>query len=249
MPKINLANVSIVLSRPLFGGNVGSIARAMRNMGLSHLRLVAPQADLQGDEALKMACDARPLLEAAAIYPTLLEAVADQQLVVGTTRRVGVVRQHVLTPRALAEKLIAPSQTDCMALVFGNEGTGLSNEEIALCQWLVTIPTDPAFKSLNLAQAVMVIAYELHMAHTDQPPEPVLRRASAQAVEAMYTALKGALLKIGFLDANNPERIMFAIRRCLGRAQLEERDVKILRGIARQINWYVAPKPPAKNKE
>ncbi|MBI1745637.1 MAG: RNA methyltransferase [Acidobacteria bacterium] len=238
MPKINLEHISIVVSRPQYDGNIGSLARAMRNMGLARLRVAAPQADLHSAEALKMACDAQDVLMNANVYGTLLEALADIQIVVGTTRRVGVVRQHVLTPRALAAKFVDVSQAAEIAIVFGNEGTGLSNEEIALCQWLVTIPTAPSYKSINLAQAVMVIAYEIFVINTDMPPEPVLDLAPAAAVEPMYQALRDSLLEIGFLDPNNPERLMFALRRFLGRAKLEARDVRILRGIARQIKWY-----------
>lgn len=239
MTKLNLDNIIIVASQPMFSGNIGSVARAMANMGLARLRVVAPQADLGSEDALKMACDGRGVLETAQRFATLREAVADVPLVVGTTRRVGVVRQHVMTPRTLAERITDLSQTARIAVVFGNEGSGLSNEEIAVCQWLVTIPTDAGYKSLNLSQAVMVVAYELFMAQTDHPPEPVLDIAPTEALETMYEALRAALLSIGFLDPINPERLMFALRRFLGRAKLENRDVKILRGIARQINWFV----------
>ena len=248
MTRVNLDNVTFVLSRPVYGGNVGSVARAMSNMGLRRLRLAGPPAEWNGEEALRMACDGRPLLEAAGVYNHLRDAVADQQLVIGTTRRVGLVREHVLTPRAVAEKLAALSQSSPVAFVFGNEGSGLSNDEIALCQWLVTIPTHPDQKSINLAQAVMIIAYELYLTESDQPPEPVLDLAPADAVEGMYEALRAALLSIGFLDPINPERMMFALRRILGRARLEKRDLKILRGIARQIDWY-ATKGRMKDEE
>jgi tRNA/rRNA methyltransferase len=239
MRKVNLENVSIVLARPLYSGNVGAVARAMKNMELKRLVLADPQADWLNNEARQMACDARDVLENAILYPCLEEAVADVNLVVGTTRRTGLLRDHVYTPRGLAEKLIDLSQSNKIAILFGNEITGLENEEIRLCQWLVRIPTNPEFKSLNLAQAAMIICYELYQAGSDVPAQPDVPLADVKAVESMYQHMKDTLLEIGFLDKNNPERIMFAIRRILGRAGLEERDVRIFRGISRQIAWYV----------
>jgi len=237
--SMSLANLRIVLVRPQHSGNIGAVARAMRNFGVCDLALVNP-VQLCRETAATMAVHARDLLDTMQIHTSLRAAVADCQVVVGTTCRPGLYRESALPPRTLAPQLVTAATANRIALVFGPEDNGLSNDDLRLCHRLMTIPTDPAYTSLNIAQAVLLCCYEVFLAAHDERttlPRPL---AVAERQELMYEKLKGALLKIGFLHRDNPEHIMFALRRMLGRAGLEERDVQILLGLARQIDWYAS---------
>lgn len=233
-----LDNFAFVLVRPLQAGNVGASARALKNMGLGDLRLVAPAAE-SGRAAATMAVHGRDVLHAAQRYDSLAAASTDCTLVVGTTCRPGPYRAGALAVREAAAQLSAESANNRIAIVFGPEDTGLVNRELELCQRLMTIPTAPDYPSLNLAQAVMVVAYELMMAAgaaRELPPaEPY---APAGEVEAMLRRMSRALVAIGFLPADNPEHIMFTLRAILGRSGLNSRELDILSGIARQIGWF-----------
>lgn len=236
---MNLTNLRIVLVRPQYSGNIGAVARAMRNLGASDLALVNP-APLSREQADMMAVHARDVLDAMQVHTSLRTAVADCSLVVGTTCRPGLYRESAITPRTLAPHIVATAATNRVALVFGPEDSGLSNDDLRCCQRLMMIPTDPAYTSLNVAQAVLLCCYEVFLAaqeHTDITPRPL---AVAERQELMYEKLKQALLKVGFLHKDNPEHIMFALRRIFGRAGLEERDVRIMLGMARQIDWYAS---------
>jgi len=235
-PTMPMSDVRIVLVRPQGGGNVGAVARAMKNMGLHDLALVRPaSADSFWAEA--MAVHADDVLRAARRHDTLADAVADCGLVVGTTCRGGQYRAAAESPRAAAARIVAATATNRVALVFGPEDHGLSNEDIRLCQQFVVIPTAPEYPSLNLAQAVLVCCYEVFLARdADCAPAPEL--APAARVEFMFERLQAALLAIGYLHDSNPEHIMYTFRRIFGRAQLEDRDVRVLLGLARQIEWY-----------
>lgn len=236
---MSLSNLRIVLVRPRYSGNIGAVARAMRNMGIHDLALVEP-APIRRDQADMMAVHARDVLDAMRIYPSLREAVGDCGLVVGTTCRSGLYRDDVVSPRALASHIAELAVVNRVALVFGSEESGLANEDLRICQRLMTIPTDAAYSSLNLAQAVLLCCYEVFLAAQPATPQHIRSLAVAEQQELMYGKLKQALLKVGFLHKENPEHIMFAFRRILGRAGLEERDVRILLGMARQIEWYAS---------
>lgn len=235
MSRLN--NLRIVLVRPRYSGNVGAVARAMRNMGITDLALVSPSR-LCRDVADTMAVHARDVLDVMQVHSSLRAAVADCGLVVGTTCRPGLYREGAVTPRALAPHIVATAVDNRVALVFGPEDSGLANEELRFCHQLVTIPTDRAYASLNLAQAVLLCCYEVFIVAQDEPVAAPRPLAVAERQELMYEKLKTALLKIGFLHGDNPEHIMFALRRLLGRAGLEDRDVRILLGLARQLEWY-----------
>jgi tRNA/rRNA methyltransferase len=234
-----LGNFAFVLVRPLQAGNVGSAARALKNMGLGDLRLVAPRPAAGGRAAASMAVHAADILHRAQRHESLGDALADCSLAVGTTCRPGLYRSGVVGLREAAAQLIAEAGANRIAIIFGPEDTGLVNRELKLCQRLITIPTAPAYPSLNLAQAVMLVAYELMMAAgaaRELPrPEP---RAPTLAVDAMMERLSEALVSIGFLPAENPEHIMFALRAILGRAGIGVRELDILSGLARQIRWF-----------
>lgn len=238
---MSLTNLRIVLVRPKHSGNIGAVARAMRNLGVYDLALVNPD-QLCRESAAIMAVHARDLLDTMQVHTSLRAAVADCEVVVGTTCRPGLYRDGALTPRALAPQLVTDAAVNRVALVFGPEDSGLFNDDLRLCHRLMTIPTDATYASLNVAQAVLLCCYEMFLAahgEVSTLPRPL---AVAERQELMYEKLKGALLKIGFLHSNNPEHIMFALRRLLGRAGLEERDVQILLGLARQIDWYASNK-------
>jgi tRNA/rRNA methyltransferase len=232
---IRLDAIFILLVRPRFPENIGSVARAMKNMGLSRLVIVGGASPLNRN-AYKLASGAYEILERAEEFPTLKEAIAELECVVGTTSRMGKERGPLLTPRELAKKLVSLSKRNRIGIVFGSEKEGLTNEELSLCHLYTKIPTSESFPSLNLAQAVMVLCYELFQTRipvsTSSP-----RLASSMEMERMFEHMERTLLDIGFLEANNPKRIMRTLRRLFGRSQLEERDVRILQGIWSKVDW------------
>ncbi len=211
----------------------------MGNMGINDLALVNP-GQLCRDEADTMAVHARDVLDAMQVHTSLRSATAECGLVVGTTRRSGLYREGALTPREIAPQIVASARANRVALVFGPEDSGLANDDLRFCHRLLTIPTEPTYASLNVAQAVLLCCYEVFIAaqgEVSSSPRPL---AVAERQELMYEKLKSALLQIGFLHGDNPDHIMFALRRVLGRAGLEDRDVRILLGMARQIEWYAS---------
>jgi tRNA/rRNA methyltransferase len=235
-PDEPMRNVRVVLVRPRGSANVGAAARAMKNMGLTSLVLVDPVCRRAPAEA--MAVHARDVVRAAVTHATVAEAVADCALVVGTTCRRGPYRAGALEPDAVAPLVLGAAAHAPVALLFGPEDHGLSNDDLRHCQRLVTIDTSEAYASLNLAQAVLLVCHELRRAAragealgTDTEPAP------AEAVQRMYEHLQRALLSIGFLHPQNPEHLMFAIRRLFGRAGLDEHEVRIILGMARQMEW------------
>lgn len=233
--------ISVVLVRPLFAGNLGSVARAMKNMGLKDLRLVEPKADKSELDARKMAAHAQDLLKKAKIFPDLKSAIHGFDLIVGTSRRKGKERGNWSTPREFAaqiEKMPAKQKT---ALVFGPEDSGLLNDDVALCQRMIHIPSHDAFPSLNLAQAVMVLAYELFVAKSSRRSEKgstERKTAKLQIVEGMYEDLASLLAEIGFLNKQNPKHLMRLLRQFFNRARPTEKEVRIFRGIFRQTRWW-----------
>jgi tRNA/rRNA methyltransferase len=237
MRKMNLNSVSILLVRPRYHENIGSVARAMKNMGLNQLIVVDGSSPLHRD-AYKLASGAEDILERAEEFPTLQEAISEMGCVVGMTSRAGKERSPLLTPRKMAEKLISISEKNSIGLVFGSEKEGLTNEELSLCHRYVRIPSAHAFPSLNLAQAVMVLCYELFQSSmTIQEETP--RLASSDRLERMLEHMERTLVAIGFLDAENPERIMRVLRKIFGRSQMDEREVQILQGIWSKVDWYL----------
>lgn len=230
---------AFVLFKPLQGGNIGSVARALKNMGFTDLRIVAPQTSLRSRAATAMAVHARDLLARAAIYPDLASALADRTITFGTTCRAGVYRAGAEPLRAVVRDLVPLAPANRIAIVFGPEDRGLTNRELKLCNRLITIPTAPEYPSLNLAQAVMIVAYELMLADTEAPSAAFAAPefAETSAVDAALERLAESLVAIGFLPVHNPEHIMLAIRAIFGRSGLTPREVEIVNGIARQTRW------------
>ena len=248
--SMSLANVRIVLVGPLYGGNVGSVCRAMANMGLRDLVLVSPSEQLNHAEARMMAVAADYILESRREVATLDEAVADCGLVMGTTVRPGLYRAHVKTPREWTPQLLKFAAVGKVALVFGRENSGLTNEELAICTNLIQIPSSPDYPSINLAQAVMLCCYELFVASgTFVPPEELSPACPTATREQMFKMWREMLLAVGFMDEQKADHMMLGIRRIFSRAPMTDDDVRILLGIARQTLWKAgqtdAPAAPA----
>lgn len=234
---INLNQITIILAKPQIPENIGSVARAMHNMGIRHLILVAPRnCDLS--KVLKMATGTSiDVVQEMEVYDDLKGALGPFQYVVGTTARLGIRRPAMTNPRLLAQDLIPISQNNRIAILFGPEDRGLSNEQLRYCHTIAAIPT-AGFSSLNIAQAVMIVCYEIFLAGKDRLPEDLPRLANRFELEGMYDHLKDVLMKIGFINPQNPEHWLLNIRRFLSRFPLRAREVRIIRGICRQIDWY-----------
>jgi len=235
--KIKLDHIAIILAQPQIPENIGAVARAMNNMGLSRLVLVNPKnPDLSRIQ--KMATGSSiDILEKMETHEDIKEALAPYQYVIGTTARIGSHRPAMTQPRYLAQDLISISQNNHVAILFGPEDRGLKNEHLRYCHSIATIPT-AQFSSLNLAQAVMIVCYEIFVASENKATEFTPRLADKFELEGMYDHVKDVCMKIGFINPQNPEHWMLNIRRFLSRLPLRAREVKIIRGICRQIDWY-----------
>lgn len=235
--RVNLSNISIVLHMPRHSENIGAAARCMCNMGLSQLVVVNPKNYIL-EKVHKLATHvAADIVEHIKFNEDLKEALSGYHFVVGTTARLGGERQVVSSPSKLAKKLISISSENRVAIVFGPEDRGLSNEDIRLCHALVNIPT-AEFSSLNLAQAVMLICYEIFTAGRKENEEFVPRLANRHELDGMYDQLKDILVKISYINHENPDYWMNKLRYFFTRMQLRAREVSIIRGICRQIDWY-----------
>ncbi len=234
-----LSNIRIVLDHTSHPGNIGSAARAMKTMGLNRLYLVEPQRFPHAD-ADALACDARDLLENARVCDSLDEALTGSVIAAGLTARRRDLQNPCLDVREAARRLVEIAATQEVALLFGNEAHGLSNEELNRCQYVISIPTDSAYTSLNVASAVQIMAYELRMATLNATP--VTSEAAALApledIEFFYVRLEETLKRIQFLDPDHPKRLMPRIRRMFARTQLEKEEFSILMGILKQINLF-----------
>ncbi len=242
-----LRNIRVVLVDPQYSGNIGSSARAMMNMGITDLRLVfsGPPTDHVNAEARKMAMVAKDMLFRAPVYASLAEAVADCVLVVGTTRRQGKFRHVTVAAKDIAGQILQSARRRPVALVFGPENFGLSNDHLRSCHELTFIPAHSDFGSLNLGMAVLILCYEVYQiarsgADPSAAPAPPVSSASvatAEELAGLFGHMKDTLLRINFLDKQNPERMMTHLRRLFSRSDLSFKDVKVLRGIFRQVNW------------
>ena len=235
--RVNLDNISIVLQQPRYSENIGAAARAMRNMGIRQLVIVDPQ-NFDLSKALKLATHfASDIIETSKFYPDLKEALSSFNYVVGTTARLGGQRQVVLTPLTLARNLIPISVKNRIAILFGPEDKGLSNEDIRPCHALVNIPTTE-FSSLNLAQSVMILCYEIFIAGGEANEEFTPRMASRHELDGMYDQLKDILVRISYINSENPDYWLNHFRRFFTRLQLRAKEVNIIKGLCRQVDWY-----------
>jgi len=231
--------VDVVLLRPTRAGNVAAACRALKNMGLRSLALVEPPQELEETSARSLAYGAWDVLDAARRAASLEEAVSSATFVVATSGRAA---EGAWTPRQLAERAEARCGDGRLAVVFGPEPTGLSLDELRLCHEVVRIPTDPAHSSLNLAQAVLLVAYEIFLAAAlpdggAAEPSPEGQRAAAGELEAALAELRQALLDVGYLNPQGPDAVFSELRRLLARAGPTVREVRLLRGLARQVGW------------
>lgn len=235
--KVNIDNISIVLVEPQIPENIGSAARAMNNMGIEKLILIRPK-NLDREKILKVATGhSSRIVDKMKIFDDLREALDPFGYVAGTTARTGSSRPSLTCPRTLASDLISVSSENSVAIIFGPEDRGLSNKHLSYCHTITTIPTS-MFSSLNLAQAVMIICYEIFIARMDSLAETVPRMANKFELEGMYDHIEDVLSKIGFLNPQNPQRWMLNIRRILNRFPIRANDARTIRGICRQIDWY-----------
>ena len=228
-----LQGVHIVLVEPTHPGNIGAAARAMKAMGLEHLRLVAP-ARFPSAEATARAAGADDVLHAARVVGSVDEAVADCGLVLGTTARARRVEWPVIDPREAARRAVHQAVRAPVAVLFGRESAGLTNVELDRCHALIRIPAAARFSSLNVAAAVQIVAYELRTeaggigvaaAPAQSPP------ATAEELEGFYRHLEETLVRIGYLDPAAPKLLMRRLRRLFSRAEPDRAEINILRGI------------------
>jgi tRNA/rRNA methyltransferase len=238
-----------VLVEPSHPGNVGAAARALKTMGFSRLVLVAPRVpNVRTDpDALAMASGADDVLAAAHVVPTLADALNGVHWSVALSARAREWGPPALAPRAVASRARALADGGDIAFVFGNERAGLSNADVERCSALVHIPANPAYSSLNLAQAVQVLAYEMRLALMGSgddgadAPDTASSLASNDEIERMFMHLENALIALAFLDPANPKKLMSRLRRLFARAGLEREEVNIVRGIAKHILLKVKP--------
>jgi tRNA/rRNA methyltransferase len=237
--RVNLENITIVLKGPKYPGNVGSVARCARNMGIDRLAVVGAGA-LSAEEMKLMSTHvAAGLVENIRYHDKLENVLGEFEFIVGTTSRLGSVRGPVISPRQMAETLCDVSRHNRCALLFGPEDRGLANDDLRHCHALVTIPTADTFKSINLSHAVMILCYEL-LTISRTPGEPFTPRlATAAESEGMFQQIQSLLSRIGFLNPQNPAYWMVHIRRFFARTKLQAKDVKIIRGFCRQLEWYL----------
>ena len=237
-----LHNIRIVLVETSHTGNMGSTARAMKTMGLSNLYLVNPLVK-PDSQAISLAAGASDVIGNATIVDTLDEALAGCSLVVGTSARSRTLPWPMLEPRECGEKSAKTAETAPVALVFGRERVGLTNEELQKCNYHVCIPANPEYSSLNLAMAVQIIAYEVRVAHLalqeagkpqveyEEPPYPLV-----DDLERFYQHLEQTLLQTGFIRQSHPGQVMSKLRRLFTRARPESQELNILRGILTSID-------------
>lgn len=229
--------ITIVLKEPRFPENIGAVARAMHNMGFSRLVVVNPENwDLKRINMMATH-EAAKIVEQIQRVETLAEAVATAHYVVGTTARLGRNRPVIQSPAALADHLAPLTEKNEIALVFGPEDRGLTNDDLRLCHKLVTIPTAD-FASINLAQSVMIFCYELSKKERVETATHAPRLANRHELDGMYETLKNTLLKIDYIKPDNPDYWMNKIRTFGTHMKLRAREVSVIRGICRQIDWY-----------
>lgn len=241
IPTSVFTRLRFVLVETSRAGNIGATARAMKTMGFTDLVLVNPRDPdaLKHEEAVAFASGAQDVLSAARIVGSIDEALVGCNFSAALSARLREYSPPVLTPRSLATRLAGEAHLQT-ALVFGNERFGLPNEIVEKCSALIHIPANPDYSSLNLAQAVQVLAYECRVAATEDvlPPTGIGYRgepADAEQIEGMYSHLEQALVCIDFLNPQNPKKLMPRLKRLFARSGLETEEVNILRGIAKQI--------------
>ncbi len=238
MNTIEQNNVLFILVEPQHPGNIGAAARALKTMGFSRMRLVNPRHP-RAPEARWMAHASQDILEKAQIFPDLKSALADVHFAVATTQREREFHFPFYTPKQLAQKMASFVADHQIALVFGREQSGLTNEEIAYCHAVSTIPAAVTHPSLNLAQAVMVYAYELFNFSMEAEKTYAWRLASQPEVTALYERLRSSLQRVGFQPMDDWDSFMMRFKRMFGRLPPEVRDVRLMHKIIHAFDTYI----------
>ncbi|EJL3955541.1 tRNA (cytosine(32)/uridine(32)-2'-O)-methyltransferase TrmJ [Vibrio cholerae] len=241
-----LERVKVVLVGTTHSGNIGSAARAMKVMGLSQMVLVDPQCQVDA-QAIALAAGASEIALNAQIYPKLEAAVADCGLVVGTSARSRTLEWPMLEPRECGEKLISEANQHSVAMVFGRERTGLTNDELQLCHYHVCVPANPEYSSLNLAMAVQLLSYEVRMAYlalqqSSQSSTLQEEYPRHQELERFYAHLEQVIMQTEFISAQQPGQVMNKLRRMFTRARPEAQEINILRGILTSVQKSISRK-------
>ena len=236
----SLKNIRVVLSHTTHPGNIGATARAMKTMGLGNLYLVNPRL-FPDPQCTAMAAGADDVLENARVCSSIDEALQGVVFTVAMTARLRDISLEVMTPRDAMPQLLQHAADQPVALLFGTEMSGLTNEEMGKAQLLSHIPANPGFSSLNLAAAVQVMAYELSVAAQHElPPVTEIRPASHEQLEGFFAHMQKTLFDIGFFTTQNPARLMQRLRRLYARARIEQEEINILRGILSTTTEYNA---------
>ncbi len=249
-----LNNIRVVLVRTFHPGNIGSAARAMKTMGLSELYLVAPKdfgSQQAKDEATKMSTSANDIVQSATQVDTLFDAIKDCTVVVASTARTRGYDLPMLDPQATAEKLYTAAASDKVALVFGPERMGLINEDLSLCKYRATIPTNPDYSSLNIASAVQTFSYEIFKQHLAQQAlssdantlnSEIKKYPSTEKMEQFYTHLEQTLTETNFIFKKHPGEIMQKLHTLFNRAEMDETELNIMRGILSSVQRSIGTK-------
>lgn len=246
---MSLDDIKFVLVRPTHPGNIGATARAMTTMGLSNLSLVAPK-EYPSEVASARAAGADQVLDGANVAASLEEAIADCGLVVASTARERTTRWPTHNPREAMAKVFHNSRVCKVAVVFGQERSGLSNEELDCCQFMVKIPTNQDYSSLNIASAVQILAYELRLAHLadatgtmdkgiEKMNHPNGAPPSGDQIRRFYMHLEEVLFDINFVKTKTATKLMRKLIRLFNRAIMTQEELNILRGIMTAIQWHV----------
>jgi tRNA/rRNA methyltransferase len=237
----DLHQCRVVLVRPKIAGNLGAAARIMRNLGLSRLVLVAPEADPADQNARQLSTHGEEILQQSRTVNSLGEAIGDCIFVAASSARIGgpFRRQTVAPPDEIMPRLVTSLEAGPAALVFGPEPSGLTNMEVSRCHFLIHIPSDPGYPALNLAQAVAICLYEVRRAWLKSKPAsaPEYEPASIAELELMFAKLQSALEIAHYLYGPNADSLMHAVRHLIMRAHPSAMEVDLLFGLARQIDW------------
>ncbi|MCG3725052.1 tRNA (cytosine(32)/uridine(32)-2'-O)-methyltransferase TrmJ [Vibrio cincinnatiensis] len=241
-----LDNVKVILVGTSHSGNIGSAARAMKVMGLNQMVLVDPQCEVDA-QAIALAAGASDIALKATVVKTLDEAVADCVLVVGSSARSRTLEWPMLEPRQCGEKFVEEGQNHSVAVVFGRERTGLTNEELQRCHYHVCIPANPEYSSLNLAMAVQTICYEIRVAYLTRQQAQHLPTSEQdyprhKELEMFYQHLEKVLLTTDFISPQQPGQVMNKLRRLFSRARPEAQELNILRGMLTAVEKSLASK-------
>lgn len=233
-----LSNIRVVLVEPIFGGNIGSVCRAMNNNGITDLAIVKPRETTDWDDARKLSCNAKSQLEARKEFQTLEDAVADCTVVAATSARTGFYRDTAYSAKEFAPIGLESAKDHKIALVFGREDKGLTNEELAVCTHIIQIPSSELYTSLNLSHAVYVCCYEMFSAAgIFQPSEEKAEEANTEIRERMFNVWREMMIETEFTHDQKLDHMMMGLRRIFTRGKLTVPDCKILMGLAKQSLW------------